>query len=225
MRIRIVASTRRSRLPWAAGGAVAGWALALAFVISLSVAAAIGRQGTGLVGYLPKDRVVELAAAADGSLASYTPSPAALASFAALVDPVHLRVFLCASRPADLAFAARIARSVEAAANPVFSAEFVGVAADLSEPAGLLSENAVTAVPEIVVYWMGSEIVRMRPGADAAAEEELAGLVFQARNQVAEEMILDNDFFRNVFHSDLVIDCKRCHFWPGEDSRGPRQAR
>jgi hypothetical protein len=206
-----------------AGRAVAGRAIGL--VLALSVAAAIGGQGTGLVGYLPKDRVIELAAAADGSLASYTPSPAALASFAALVDPVHLRVFLCASRPADLAFSARIARSVEAAANPVFSAEFVGVAADLSEPAGLLSENAVTAAPEIIVYWMGSEIVRMRPGAGAAAEEELAGLIFQARNQVAEEMILDNDFFRNVFHSDLVIDCKRCHFWPGEDSRGPRQAR
>ena len=204
---------------------IVAWAIGL--VLALSVAAAIGRQGPGLVGYLPKDRVVELAAAADASVAALAPSPAALASFAALVDPVHLRVFLCASRPADLAFAARIARSVEAAANPVFSAEFVGVAADLSEPAGLLSENAVTAAPEIVVYWMGSEIVRMRPGAgaDAAAEDELAGLVFQARNQVAEEMILDNDFFRNVFHSDLVIDCKRCHFWPGEDSRGPRRSR
>ena len=200
-----------------AGGAVAGWALGLA----LAVAAAIGGQGTGLVGYLPKDRVVELAVAADGSLASYTPSPAAMASFAALVDPVHLRVFLCASRPADLAFAARIARSVEAAANPVFSAEFVGVAADLSEPAGLLSENAVTAAPEIVVYWMGSEIVRMRPGAGGAAEDELAGLVFQARNQVAEEMILDNDFFRNVFHSDLTaLDCKRCHLRPGGPDPG-----
>ena len=206
-----------------AGGAVAGWAFGL--VLALSVAAAIGGQSPGLVGYLPKDRVVELAAAADGSLASYTPSPAALASFAALVDPVHLRVFLCASRPADLAFAARIARSVEAAANPVFSAEFVGVAADLSEPAGLLSENAVTAAPEIVVYWMGSEIVRMRPGSGAAAEDELAGLIFQARNQVAEEMILDNDFFRNVFHSDLVIDCKRCHLRPKEGPRGPHQAR
>ncbi len=209
---------RSQTTDWTAGGAIA-------LLTMLSVAAAIYGQSPGLIGYLPKDRVVELAAAADGSLASYTPSPAALASFVALVDPIHLRVFLCASRPADLAFAARIARSVEAAANPVFSAEFVGVAADLSEPAGLLSENAVTAAPEIVVYWMGSEIARMRPGADAAAEDELAGLIFQARNQIAEEMILDNDFFRNVFHSDLVIDCKRCHFWPGEDSQGPRRAR
>ncbi len=193
---------------------------AIALLTMLSIAAAIGGQSPGLVGYLPKDRVVELAAAADGSLASYTPSPAALASFAALIDPVHLRVFLCASRSADLAFAARVARSVEAAANPVFSAEFVGVAADLSEPAGLLSENAVTAAPEIVVYWMGSEIARMRPGPGAAAEDELAGLIFQARNQVAEEMILDNDFFRNVFHSDLIIDCKRCHLPPGRPGPG-----
>ena len=98
------------RQKWTAGGAIA-------LLTMLSVAAGDGRQGTGLVGYLPKDRVVELAAAADGSLASYTPSPAALASFVALVDPVHLRVFLCASRPADLAFAApHRPESVEAGA-------------------------------------------------------------------------------------------------------------
>jgi len=200
-----------------AGGAVAGWALGLA----LAVAAAIGGQGTGLVGYLPKDRVVELAAAADGSLAMYAPSPAALTSFAALVDPVHLRVFLCASRPADLAFAARIARSVEAAANPVFSAEFVGVAADLSEPAGILSENAVTAAPEVVIYWMGEEIARMHPSAGSVVEDDLASLIILARTQVAEEMILDNDFFRNVFHSDLTaLDCKRCHLRPGGPDPG-----
>ena len=148
-----------------AGGAVAGWAFGL--VLALSVAAAIGGQSPGLVGYLPKDRVVELAAAADGSLASYTPSPAALASFAALIDPVHLRVFLCASRPADLAFAARVARSVEAAANPVFSAEFVGVAADLSEPAGLLSENAVTAAPGRRVEWQTAFHLATAGGAKA----------------------------------------------------------
>ena len=75
---------------WTAGGVIL-------LLTMLSVAAAIGGQGTGLVGYLPKDRVVALAAAADASIASHTPSPAALASFAALVDPVHLRVFLCAS--------------------------------------------------------------------------------------------------------------------------------
>ena len=202
-----------------AGGAVAAGAFGLG--LALSVAAAIGGQGTGLVGYLSKDRVVELAAAADASIAAFAPSPAALASFAALVDPIHLRVFLCASQPADLAFAARIARSVEAAANPVFSAEFVGVAADLSEPAGLLSENAVTAAPEVVVYWMGEEIARMHPSAGPAVEDDLASLITLARTQIAEEMILDNDFFRNVFHSDLTaLDCKRCHLAPGALSPG-----
>lgn len=167
-------------------------------------------QGQAPVGYLSKDRIVELAAA-DPSVAAFTPSPAALASFVAYVDPVHLRVFLCVERPADLALAAKIGRAVEAAANPVFSAEFVGVAADLSEPAGLIAENAVTAAPEIVVYWMGSEIARMRPEAGGAVDEELAALITQSRTRIAEEMILDNEFFRNVFHSDLLLDCKRCH--------------
>jgi len=176
----------------------------------LAVAAATGGQSPALVGYLSKDRIVALAAA-DPSVAAFTPSPAALASFVAYVDPVPLRVFLCAERPADLALAAKIGRAVEAAANPVFSAEFVGVAADLSEPAGLIAENAVTAAPEIVVYWMGSEIARMRPEAGGAVDEELAALITQSRTRIAEEMILDNEFFRNVFHSDLALDCKRCH--------------
>jgi hypothetical protein len=188
---------------------IAGWAIAL--VLALAVAGAIGGQSSAPVGYLPRDRIVELAAAADPSVAAFTPSPAALASFVAFVDPVHLRVFLCASRPADLVVAAKIGRAVEAAANPVFSAEFVGVAADLSEPAGLIAENAVTAVPEIVVYWMGSEIARMRPESGGAVDEDLAALITQSRTRIAEEMILDNEFFRNVFHSDLLLDCKRCH--------------
>lgn len=177
----------------------------------LSVAAGSGGQAAGPTGYLPKDRVVELAAASDGSLASYAPSAASLALFAAYADPIHLRVFLCAARPADLAFAARLAKCVEAAANPVLSAEFVGVAADLTEPAALIAESAVTAAPEAVVYWMGAEIARLRPDGAGTVDEELAALIQRSRTSIAEEMILDNEFFRNVFHSDLLLDCKRCH--------------
>lgn len=192
-------------------GAVGGAALGFAMSIALAAAAGGGGQGAGPTGYLAKDRVVELAAASDGSLASYAPSAASLALFAAYVDPIHLRVFLCAARPADLAFAARLAKCVEAAANPVFSAEFVGVAADLSEPAALIAESAVTAAPEAVVYWMGAEIARLRPEGAGTVDEELAALIQRSRTSIAEEMILDNEFFRNVFHSDLLLDCKRCH--------------
>ena len=177
----------------------------------LVLAAAGGVQEAGPIGYLAKDRVVELAAASDGSLASYAPSAASLALFAAYADPIHLRVFLCAARPADLAFAARLAKCVEAAANPLLSAEFVGVTADLAEPAALIAESAVTAAPEAVVYWMGAEIARLRPEGAGAVDEELASLIQRARTSIAEEMILDTEFFRNVFHSDLLLDCKRCH--------------
>lgn len=177
----------------------------------LSAVAGNGGQAAGPTGYLAKDRVVEMAAASDGSVASYAPSAASLSLFAAYADPIHLRVFLCAARPADLAFAARLAKCVEAAGNPVFSAEFVGVAADLSEPAALIAESAVTAAPEAVVYWMGAEIARLRPEGAGAVDEELASLIQQARTRIAEEMILDTEFFRNVFHSDLLLDCKRCH--------------
>ncbi|MCU0243941.1 MAG: hypothetical protein MUE80_04180 [Acidobacteria bacterium] len=192
-------------------GAFAGAALGLATSFALAVAAGSGGQTAGPTGYLAKDRVVELAAASDGSLASFAPSSTSLALFAAYADPIHLRVFLCAARPADLAFAARLAKCVEAAANPVFSAEFVGVAADLSEPAALIAESAVTAAPEAIVYWMGAEIARLRPEGAGTVDEELAALIQQARTRIAEEMILDNEFFRNVFHSDLLLDCKRCH--------------
>jgi hypothetical protein len=201
---------RPSRTLWpgvATAAAPAGFILALAIVLS----AGSGLQSEGLIGYISKDRIVELAAAADPTVASFTPSAIAQASFIALVDPVHVRMFLVASRPADVKLAADVGRAVEAAANPALTAEFVGVAADLSEPKALISENAVTAVPEIVVYWLGSEVGRMHPEAGATVDADLADFITQARTRIAEEMIQDNDFFKYTFHKDLLLDCKRCH--------------
>jgi hypothetical protein len=171
----------------------------------------LGGQEGALVGYLSKDKVVSLATAADGSFASYSPSPAALASLVALVDPVHVRMFLLASRPDDLKLAGAIGRAFEAAGNAALSAEFIGVAKDLAEPAALIAENGVTEAPEVIVYWMGVEVGRMRPKPGAVIEDDLAVLIHQARAQIAQEMLLDNEFFRNTFHSDLPLDCKRCH--------------
>ncbi len=191
-------------------GRVAGASIVI--LAALVLRAGSGGQGHGLFGYIGRDRIVELAAAADPSVASFTPSPTALAAFAALVDPVHLRMFLVASRPADLKAAASLGRSVEAAANTALTVEFVGVAADLSEPAALVAENGVKTAPEIVVYWMGEEIARMGPAPGSVVEEELASLITVARAQIAQEMIGDDDFFRNVFHSDLTaLECTRCH--------------
>jgi len=199
----------RGLRPGVAGAVLAGLVLAAALVLP---AASGSGQGEGLIGYIAKDRIVDMATAADPSVASFTPSTTAQASFVALVDPVHLRMFLVASRPADLKLAAEVGKAVEAAANPSFTAEFVGVAADLSEPKTLISENAVTAAPEIVVYWMGSEVGRMRPEAGAAIDTDLAGFIYQARTQIAQEMLLDNEFFKFTFHKDLLeLDCKRCH--------------
>jgi hypothetical protein len=194
----------------------------IAFLAGLVLSVGNGGQADGLVGFVSRDRIVELAAAADPSVASFTPSPTALASFVALVDPVHLRMFLCASRPADLKLAAAVGRAVEAAGNVALTAEFVGVAADLSEPAALVAENGVQTAPEVIIYWMGSEIARMHPEAGSVVEEALADLIFQARVQIAQEMILDQEFFRYTFHKDLLpLDCKRCH---GPAGRGLTRA-
>lgn len=164
------------------------------------------------MGFISKDRVVELATAADGSIASFMPSPEALASLAALVDPVNVRMFLCASRPADLKLAAAVGKAAEAAANPAVTMEFIAVAEDLSEPKALISDNAVTKVPEIIVYWMGAEVGRMHPEAGASIDADLADFIFQARAQIAQEMLLDHDFFKFTCHKDLVsLDCKHCH--------------
>jgi hypothetical protein len=155
---------------------------------------------------------IGLAAAADPSVASFEPSATALASFVALVDPVHVRVFIRPSRPADLVLAAKIGKAVEAAANQALSLELVAVADDLSEPKALLAENAVTAAPEIIVYWLNQEVGRMHPEAGSPVETELADYIFQARVQIAQEMILDHEFFKFTFHKDLLpLDCKRCH--------------
>jgi hypothetical protein len=190
----------------------AGGALVLA--LALAVAAPAGRavQADVRLGYIGRDRVAALAAAAGVPAADRAPSPEALASFAALVDPVHLRFFLRASRPADLALAASLGRAVEATANPALTVEFVGVADDLSEPAALIAENGVKAAPTIVVYWMGEEIARMDPAPGGVIDKELASLITVARTQVALEMIGDDYFFRSVFHSDLLdLQCTRCH--------------
>jgi hypothetical protein len=187
-----------------------GGSLALALVCAGAVG--LGLQDLAPVGYISKDRVVEMATAADGSVADFTPSPDALASFVALVDPVHIRMFLCASRPADLEIAASVGQAAEAAANPALSVEFIAVTEGLSEPAAIVAENGVTEAPEIIIYWLGAEIGRMHPAAGDTVDEDLAALILLARTQIAEEMILDNDFFREVFHSDLTaLDCKRCH--------------
>ena len=171
-----------------------------------------GGQEPAPVGFISKGRIVELAKAADASIASFSPAPDALASYVALVDPVHIRMFVCAARPADLKIAAAIGQTVEAAANPALTVEFVAVTEDLAEPKAVIAENSVTKTPEIIVYWMGSEIVRLHPEPGAAVETELAEQIFQARTQIAEANVLDHDFFKYTFHKDLTtLDCKRCH--------------
>jgi hypothetical protein len=193
-------------------GTLAGPALSLAVVVGLSGWRGKLEQPQAPVGYLSGDRVVAMAAAADASIASFTPSPEALASFAALVDPLHLRVFFRSAQPEDAAIAAKIARTVEAPANPALTAEFVAVSDDLAEPKGPIADNGVTKAPEIIVYWMGQEVGRMHPEPGAAIDGELADFIHQARAQLAQEMLLDNEFFKYTYHKDLLeLDCKRCH--------------
>jgi len=181
-----------------------------------------GGQGEALVGYLSKDKIVALATAADGSFASSSPSPGALATLVTLIDPVHVRMFLVASRADDLKIAGAISRAFEAAGNAALSAEFIGVAKDLSEPAVNIADNGVKEAPEVIVYWLGVEVGRLHPKPGVVVEEELAAFVQQSRAQIAQEMLNDNEFFRNTFHSDLPLECVRCHLRQGAESSEPR---
>ena len=171
-----------------------------------------GGQEEALVGYLSKDKIVALATAADGSFASFAPSSNALGTLVTLVDPVHVRMFLVASRPDDLKFAGALCRAFGATGNAALSAEFIGVAKELSEPAAIIADNGVAEVPEVIVYWLGVEVGRLHPKAGVVIEEDLAAFIQQSRAQIAQEMLLDNEFFRNTFHSDLPLECVRCHF-------------
>ena len=191
------------------GGAIAGGVLGL--ILAAAVPGGRGGQDQAPIGYLSGDRIVAMAESIDASVASFVPSPAALASFVALVDPVHVRMFFRASRPTDLSLAAKLARTIDATANPALSAEFIGVSEDLAEPKGPIADNGITKAPELIVYWMSVEVGRMHPEGEVLIEDELAGFIHQARAQIAEEMLRDNSFFRNTFHSDLPLACKRCH--------------
>jgi len=181
--------------------------------VLLGTAAMAWRSGQeeALVGYVSKDKIVSLATAADGSFASFTPSSNALGTLVTLIDPVHVRMFLVTSRPDDLKLAGAVGRAFEATGNAALSAEFIGVAKDLSEPAAIIADNGVAEVPEVIVYWLGVEVGRLHPKAGAVVEEDLAAFIQQSRAQIAQEMLLDNEFFRNTFHSDLPLECVRCH--------------
>ena len=184
----------------------------LVLLSAFAVPGGRGGQEPAPVGFVSKDRIVALAKAADPAVASFAPSTNAQASFVALIDPVHIRMFVCAARPADLKLAAAVGLAVDAAANPALTVEFIGVSEDLAEPKALIAENSVIKAPEIIVYWMGSEIVRLHPEPGAAVEAELAEQIFQARTQIAEANVLDHDFFKFTFHKDLLaLECKRCH--------------
>jgi len=170
-----------------------------------------GGQEEVLVGYLSKDKIVTLATAADSSFASFAPSSNALGTLVTLIDPVHVRMFLVTSRPDDLKFAGALCRVFEATGNAALSAEFIGVAKDLSEPAASIADNGVKEVPEVIVYWLGVEVGRLHPTAGVVIEEDLAAFIQLSRAQIAQEMLLDNEFFRNTYHSDLPLECVRCH--------------
>lgn len=168
-------------------------------------------QDDALVGYLSSDRVLSLAASADRAVASYAPQPEALAALQSLVDPVHFMVFFAAGRPEDLKLAAAVGRVLEAAANTALTVEYVGVSKDMARPAALLRDNGVKNVPEIVIFLQGLEGGRIsgRPG--RPVEEELAETIQYARWRLAEDMLLDYDYFKFTHHEDLPLDCTKCH--------------
>jgi len=185
-----------------------------AAVLALAIAVPAGRGGQDApsLGFIARDRVIEMAKVADPAFATFEPSPVAVESFVALVDPVHLRLFFRPSQAADVVLAAKVGRAVDAAASQALTLELVAVADDLSEPKALVAENAVTAAPEIVVYWLNAEAGRMHPEPGSAVDADLADFIFQTRVQIAQEMLLDREFFKFTFHKDLLpLDCKRCH--------------
>jgi hypothetical protein len=186
-------------------------AATLCAALLASVQGTPGGRDDALVGFLSSDKVMSLAAETDRAFASYAPRPDPVATLRSLVDPIHVMVFFAAWRQEDLKLAASVHRILETAGNSALTADYVGVSRDLTRPAGLLRDNRIRDVPEIVIYLQGLEGGRIgaRPG--RPLEEELAETIQFARWQLAEDMILDYDYFKFTFHEDLPIDCTRCH--------------
>jgi hypothetical protein len=151
------------------------------------------------------------------------PKPEPLATLQSLVDPVHVRVFFAPWRPEDLMLAAAVSRVFESAGNTALTAEYVGVSKDLARPATLLRENGVKSAPEIVIFLQGLEGGRISGKPGRPVEEELSETIQYARWRLAEDMILDYDYFKYTFHEDLPLDCTKCHLAAGP--RAPRPAR
>jgi len=170
-----------------------------------------GEQEDGPVGLLSADQVKALAAAADRTFGSYVPQPESVKTLQLLLDPVHLMVFFAAWRQEDLKLATSFCLVLEAASNAALTVDYVGVSRDMERPAALLRENDIKTVPEIVILLHEFEGGRFSPNPSLPIEKELAESIQYARWQIAEEMLFDYEYFRLNFHSDLPLDCTRCH--------------
>jgi thiol-disulfide isomerase/thioredoxin len=68
-------------------------------------------------------------------------------------------------------------KTVEAAANPRITLEYVGVTEDHREPADLLKRYGVNATPTFVVLQGGKEIGRITEEPDDSVEADLAAIL------------------------------------------------
>jgi hypothetical protein len=192
-----------------------GRAIAAGLLCAVLLAAARGipaGQDDAKVGILSAEQVKSLAAAADRTFTSYVPTPEAVKTLQSLLDPVHLMVFFAAWRQEDLKLAASVCLVLEAASNLALTVDYVGVSKDMDSPAALLRENDIKTVPMIVILLQEFEGSRFSPNPSLPIEEELAESIQYARWRIAEEMIFDYEYFRLNIHSDLPLDCTRCHF-------------
>ncbi len=187
--------------------------LLLASVSALAVFAAgpAGLMEVVLVGPLTKEKILEAVPEWKQQMAAYSPKLDVVDKLHSLPQPVHLRVFLATWCPDCRLHVSAFFRLLEMVDNPSISLELIGVSKDKKEPADAVRDNNIERVPTFIVIMNGEEVGRIIETPRTSIEEDLLDIIQLGGNDSAYDVYLDFDFFRSNPHSDLDVDCTRCH--------------
>ena len=180
--------------------------------LMLLAAAPLPPQGKEvvLVGPLTKDKIFLALPEWKQQMGAYAPKLEVIDKLHSLPQPVHIRVFMATWCPDCKKHITAFFRVMEMAENPSISLELIGVSKDKKEPAAPIQENHIERVPTFIIIMNGEEKGRVIETPRLSLEEDLAAIILEASNE-QPGLEFDMNFFRSNPHSDLSVDCTRCH--------------
>jgi thioredoxin 1 len=112
---------------------------------------------------------------------AYRPKNAAVSLIKSVRQPITVTVFFGTWCSYCKHYLPGLLKTLDTAANPSITVKLVGISEDMSQPEALLTANAVTKTPTIIVASGGQEIGRIVEKPKDTIEEDLALLLMGGR--------------------------------------------